>query len=59
MQSVSEEGQMETREEVKIYFRDELHVSILNTVVDHLDEVARASGTDVVAARRAVLNLMP
>ena len=33
---------------------DELHIGVLDAVVDHLDEVAGAVGTDVGAARRAV-----
>ena len=33
---------------------DELHVGVLDAVVDHLDEVAGTVGTDVGAARRAV-----
>ena len=37
-----------------IGFADELHVGVLDAVVDHLDEVAAAIGADVGAARLAV-----
>src|SRR5690606_41424482 len=37
-----------------VRLRDELHVGVLDAVVDHLHEVARAIGTDVGAARGAV-----
>ncbi len=36
--------------------RDELHVAVLNAVVDHLDEVARAAFADPVATRNAAVD---
>jgi hypothetical protein len=38
-------------------FTDELHVAVLDSVVDHLDVMARAVFADPVAAGRAVFHL--
>lgn len=37
--------------------RDELHITVLNAVVHHLNEMARAGRANVVTAWRSVLHL--
>src|SRR6185436_5209741 len=38
-------------------FADELHIAVLNAVMDHLHVMARAIFADPIAARRAIVNL--
>jgi hypothetical protein len=40
-----------------VRFSNQLHISVLDTVVNHLDEVSGTLLTDPIAARRSILNL--
>ena len=52
----SSASEAETSFEQLVGFADQLHVAVLNAVVDHLDVVAGAVFADPIAAGRAVFN---